>query len=380
MRILHFLLGRCNPDSPNGVDKTVYFLSKAQAALGNRVGVFSLTPKPPIFIPGVLVKTYQPSRISFRLPNSLLRELLKWQPDVVHLHSVYSPPNTVLSRWLHKQGIPYVKTPHGGLSRYVLRRRWYLKVPYRSLFELPTLNHALFIHAVDDAEDIRNYGVRKPIVTTPNGLDLTVIPTNLNKESLNSHFPQLRGKRVFLFLGRLDPLHKGLDLLFEGFALAQVEDTVLVLVGPDWRGGKKTLEALARKLSVASRVVFAGPVYQKKKFDFLAGTDVFVHSSRWEGVAFSVLEAAAVGKPCLVTHAADPCGMLERYQAGIIVEPQGAKIAQGIRQLAAKSADELQAMGARARQMVGVEFSWERIAKVLTEAYVTPPSMLDNSG
>ena len=380
MRILHFLHGRCNPDSANGVDKTVYFLSTAQAALGNRVAVFSLTRKPPILIPGVLVKTYPPSRISFRLPNSLLRQLLKWQPDVVHLHSVYLPPNAVLSRWLHKKGIPYVTTPHGGLSRYGLRRRWYLKVPYRLLFELPALNCSLFIHAVTDANDIQNYGVRTPIVTAPNGLDLAVIPPNLNTNSLKSLFPQLRGKRVLLFLGRLDPFHKGLDLLLEGFALAQVEDAVLVLVGPDWRGGKKTLEALAGKLGVASRVVFAGPVYQKKKFDFLASTDVFVHCSRWEGIAFAVLEAAAVGRPCLVTRAADPCGMLERYQAGIVVESQASKIAKGIRQLANKSSGELQAMGASARQMVEVEFSWERIAKVLTEAYVAPPSMLDGSG
>lgn len=75
MRIVHFTLGRCNPDSANGVDKTVYYLSKTQAALGNAVTVFSLTVKSPIPIQGVAVKTYSPKGFPFIPPKPLLRNL-----------------------------------------------------------------------------------------------------------------------------------------------------------------------------------------------------------------------------------------------------------------------------------------------------------------
>jgi len=372
MRIAHFIVGRCNPDSANGVDKTVYYLSKAQAKFGHIVAVFSLTDKAPKDIPVVLVKIYSPIRFPFRLPKSLLLDLYEWQPNLVHLHSVYTPPNVALASWLHKQGIPYVVTPHGGLSPYVLRRRWHLKAPYRLLFELPTLNRALFVHAVADVENIKNYGVRVPIVTAPNGMDLTMIPTNLNKELLAHHFPQVHGKRVFLFLGRLDPLHKGLDLLIEGFSLAQIEDASLVLVGPDWQGSRRALETLSHELGIASQVIFTGPVYGKEKFDFLASADVFVHTSRWEaGVPFSVLEATAVAKPCLTTVAADPSAMLFRYQAGIIVSSEGRDIAKGLKQLAIMSTTDLQVIGERAREMVKTEFSWRKTALILTEAYTT---------
>jgi len=57
MRIAHVLLGRCNPDSANGVDKTVYYLAHHQASLGSQVAVFSLTVKEPIPIPGAEVRT-----------------------------------------------------------------------------------------------------------------------------------------------------------------------------------------------------------------------------------------------------------------------------------------------------------------------------------
>ena len=55
LRIAHFILGRCNPDSANGVDQAVYHFARTQAALGHPVAVFSLTEKPALPIPGVTV-------------------------------------------------------------------------------------------------------------------------------------------------------------------------------------------------------------------------------------------------------------------------------------------------------------------------------------
>ena len=44
--------------------------------------------------------------------------------------------------------------------------------------------------------------------------------------------PWLRGRQVFMFIGRLDPWQKGLDLLIEAFARAALRDAAaLVLVG-----------------------------------------------------------------------------------------------------------------------------------------------------
>ena len=53
MKILHFIEGRCNPDTANGVDKTIYFLTRELAALGHEVHLISETKKDPIEIPGV---------------------------------------------------------------------------------------------------------------------------------------------------------------------------------------------------------------------------------------------------------------------------------------------------------------------------------------
>src|SRR5215207_1500367 len=176
MRVAHFMVGRCNPDSANGIDKSVYYLSAAQAALGHDVSVFSVSPKPAIPIPGVEARTYAPPR-KLNLPaRSLWRNLRDWHPDVVHIHSIYVPANALLARGLRHQGIPYVITPHGATCEQVLQRRPYVKRPYRALVERPTLNRAAFVHAIADQRSISDYGVISPVVVAPNGIDPESVP------------------------------------------------------------------------------------------------------------------------------------------------------------------------------------------------------------
>jgi glycosyltransferase involved in cell wall biosynthesis len=83
----------------------------------------------------------------------------------------------------------------------------------------------------------------------------------------------------------------------------------------------------------------------------------------------AVLEAAACARPCLVSPAANPGGLVERCGAGIEVQPDAASIADGLARLARLSEAELRAMGVNARAMVAREFSWPRTAGIIMEAY-----------
>lgn len=369
MKIVHFLLGRCNPDTANGLEKTVYHLVKNQAELGHEVSLLSVTPKEEIPIKGVYVKHFSPSSIPFVLPKNLLRELLSLKPDVVHLHSSYVPMNYTLAKSLVKNKIPYTITPNGGLAQTILKRRWYLKRPYRAFCELPVLNKANFVHSVGDTENIKKYGVKSPVLTAPNGIDLEEIPGQLNPNYLVEKLPEIAGKKIILFLGRLDPVHKGLDLLLQAFAKAALENHVLVLAGPDFKGLKQEIIALTSQLKLDNQVFILDPIYGKEKFDLLASADVFVHTSRWEGLPFSVLEACAVGKPILVTPAANPFGKVKEYDAGILSEPDIEEITRALKELEKINDEELLEMGNNSREMIAKEFSWMTIAQKLDVFY-----------
>jgi glycosyltransferase involved in cell wall biosynthesis len=382
-------MGRCNPDSANGVDKTIYHLSRTQAALGHRVGVFSITDKPAIPIPGVEVRPYSPllpflggrigdvlfNRSPLNLPRRLVADLLAWDPTVVHFHFVHIGQAIRLARHVELAGIPYCVSLHGGLAVEAQRRRRVAKRAFAALFERRYLNGATFLHAVSDL-DVQGafaYGVNNRFAVAPNCIDPGDIPQLLDPTILQRRFPTLRDRRIFLYLGRLDPQQKGLDLLVQAWAdfrHAGGDETALVLVGPNWRGGKDRLERLARHLGVRESVLFIGPASGSEKWSLLTAADVFVHPSRWEaGVPFAVLEALVAGTPVLLTRAADPDGLVERDRAGILVEAETTSISAALGQASAWDSTDLRERGSAARRLVDREFRWELTAEKLLEQY-----------
>ena len=367
MRIVHFLLGRCNPDSANGVDKTVYYLSKHQAALGHDVAVFSFTSKSALPIPGVSVKTYPPRKFPVSLPRNLVRDLYDWQPDIVHFHSLHIPLFIRLGCLLSSLKIPYCVTPHHTLSPIARRRRWLLKTSIWYIGEKQFVEGAIFIHAISKVDLIgaRKLGITTPVIIAPNGLDLSCIPSSrVDKD-------EVKGQgRILKFLGRFQIDMKGLDLLLTALHECKKYDIRLMLGGRDWKGGSKKIRKLVNRYKLGDQVVILGYLSSDEKWKFLGSGGAFVHTSRWEaGIPFSVLEAMGMGLPCLLTTAADPMGKVAEHGAGLVVEPTVEAISEGIRRIVEMTDDELKTMGKRARLLVETQFNWKSTAQKLIEAY-----------
>jgi glycosyltransferase involved in cell wall biosynthesis len=375
MKIIHIFPHVLNPDRADGVAKGVYYLSQSQGKAGHRVYVYSLKGKTRVLPNGQRVDAFAPARHPFAPPPDLTKAIEAVEPDVVHLHSVFVPANVALGRWLRRAGIKYAVSPHGGLSPSGLKRRGILKRVFKLFLEGLYWDRASFVHATSDTEAdfIKRYGIKAPVVLAPHGCDSGDWPEpwSLDTGYLEAAYPQAKEKLVFLFLGRLDPFHKGLDILLEAYSSVPEirERSLLILVGPDWRGRGSTLGPLVRALGLEEKVIFAGPRYGKEKFDLLARCDIFVHPSRWEGMPFSVLEALAMGKPCLITRAVDFGDFFLKYHVGLQVDASGDALAHAIRWFASLPPGELRAMGAAAREAALQEFTWTRTAATLCEAY-----------
>jgi glycosyltransferase involved in cell wall biosynthesis len=386
LRIAHVVNEPFGVQVANGVQHVVYCLARAQAESDRSVAVFSRDDRTSYVLrDGArssehrLSENIRPGHrrplvqrlLSRYVERNLSEDVVAWQPDVVHFHSMHILRNVVLADSLCRAGIPYCVTPHGALFPIALERNRFRKLVVAMLVERHYLNGALFIHAVspNEVEAVRRYGVSRPVVVVPNGLPPEAFVRPSRPEALYDAHPWLRDRRVFMFIGRLDPWQKGLDLLIEAFRAAGLHDAGLVLVGPDFRGSHRTLATLADRLGISSQLVFTGPVFGDDRANLLAAADVFVHPSRWEGLSLSVLAAAAAGKPCLITRAADPLGELERAQAAFVVEASVSSIAGGLSRAATLDSRELQMMGARARQVADAHFMWPAIAGRLVEAY-----------
>ena len=383
LRVAHVINEPFRPEGASGVQQVVYCLAWAQAAGGHAVAVFSRTNGSHFLGNGeaplasrttgpVIAATSPRSWIIGRyLERGLVEDVVRWRPDVVHFHSIHIPQNVALAGYLDRVGLPYCVTVHGGLFPQALRRGRLKKALFTIAFERRYLNGARFIHAVSpgEIEAIRRHGVRRPVVVVPNGVPPEDGVAGSRPGTLAAEHPVLRGRRVFLFLGRLDPWQKGLDLLIDAFARARLPDAALVLAGPDRDGSRRALASRAQRAGISSQLVLKDAVFGEDRASLLAAADVFVHPSRWEGLSLSVLTAAAAGKPCLITREADPLGELERMRAAVIVEPSVASIAAGLQRIAALDGDQLREMGERARRVAEAQFAWPSIAARLVDAY-----------
>lgn len=125
--------------------------------------------------------------------------------------------------------------------------------------------------------------------------------------------------------------------------------------GPD----RDDLMLLARRLGVADRVTFMGSQPHAVIADWLAAADVMVLASRSEGLANGWVEALACGTPIVITDAGGAREVIDRPEAGRIVDADPQAIAAAIADIVAQDYDRATVAAAADR------FSWEANAAAL---------------
>lgn len=103
---------------------------------------------------------------------------------------------------------------------------------------------------------------------------------------------------VLLAVGRLKP-QKDFHTLIQAFAQVKqnVGDVRLIILGEGPQ--QQELEQLAVELGIRADIDFAG--FQSNPYAFMATADLFVSSSRYEGLSNALIEALALGKTIVAT-------------------------------------------------------------------------------
>ena len=113
-------------------------------------------------------------------------------------------------------------------------------------------------------------------------------------------FPQLKNKRVLLYLGRFHE-KKGVDLLLDAWKKCQKEDQVLVLAGPEVKD--RHFKILMEKSQNDKKdIVWTGMLKGERKWAILRIADALILPSHQENFGMVVAEAMAVGKPVYLTN------------------------------------------------------------------------------
>ena len=157
-----------------------------------------------------------------------------------------------------------------------------------------------------------------------------------------------RGRRV-VAAGRLAP-EKNYPALIR--AAARMPDVAIQILGTGPH--EEMLKALADKLGVTDRVSFLGHRPRKEAFELLAAGDVFVQPSLFEGHSVSLIEAAKLNLPLVVSNVPSQIEGItatDGTRCGIAVEVHDdAALAETIQSLLDDSA-QLEHWTARARHL-----------------------------
>src|ERR1035441_9328819 len=163
-------------------------------------------------------------------------------------------------RWV---GVPYIVTSHGQLS-FQTPWRWLKKFVYLNLVNRGPLRaaglHALTKFAAQRAKYLLPT-FHGDVLVQGNLVDLR----NLGGSTIasRSDYGIPNDACVLGFLGRLDVHVKGLGLLVEAFSCLPSDRFRLLLIGPDWNGGKAELELQAERFGCKDRIHFTGAIDRK---------------------------------------------------------------------------------------------------------------------
>jgi glycosyltransferase involved in cell wall biosynthesis len=190
-------------------------------------------------------------------------------------------------------------------------------------------------------------------------------PGNELREFLE-HYPELRGKRLALFMGRIHQ-KKGCDLLIEAFAkvLGQQADWHLVMAGPDQVGWREELNFRAAELGIAPRIIWTGMLGGPMKWGALRAAEIFVLPSHQENFGIAVAEALAAGVPTLISNKVNIWREIEADGAGIAAEDTLQGTCGLLQSYLALPGGKQQAMRQAARNCFEARFEIKKAAETL---------------
>lgn len=319
---------------------------------------------------GITVVTLdQFGRFDLRLLRGLRDTFQSFQPAIIHTHGIKANFfSRLASRGLK---IPLLTTVHSSLRYDYASPLAYAIV---SMMERGTRQWNRHYIAISEAlaSILRGQGIpARDISVIYNGMDLSPYRQSHSREADRS---RMRAEwdipaDAFLFgtVARFVPV-KGLPVLVDAFAKLQKDtdsSSYLVLVGdgPEREG----LEHQVRELGLGSRVRFAG--FRQDIPACLNACDSFVHSSFYEGLGYTIIEAMAAEVPVIASNVGGVKEFVFHEQTGLVVEPGDSSALSSAMGQLMESAQLREDMVKRALEKVESSFTIEQMTEKILALY-----------
>lgn len=246
--------------------------------------------------------------------------------DALIVHGIWQYQSQAVHLSWARTGVPYFVFVHGALDPW-FARQYRLKNAKKSLywrlFERRAVRDARAVLFTSEDERLLANASFTPYRATEAVVPIGIEeppgdPETQHKAFLCAH-PNLSGKRLLLFLGRLHQ-KKGCELLLRAFAELSSRDESLHLVfaGPSEGATASSLTATAHHLGVGERTTCTGMLTGDLKWGAFRAADAFVLPSHSENFGIAVVEALACGVPVLLSDKVNIWREIEGSGAGLV--------------------------------------------------------------
>jgi glycosyltransferase involved in cell wall biosynthesis len=290
---------------------------------------------------------------------------------LIHNHGIWMFPNHYAAAAARQHHKPLITSPRGMLGSWALSYHSFPKKILWHLREKHDLHSVTAFHATSHAEarDIRRLGFSQPIAVIPNGVDIPNQPL-LDRAILENKIPQLKTKRLALFLSRIHPKKGVLELVDAWATLPQElrQTWLLVIAGPDLTNHLPQVQSRIHSHQLNDSIQLHPPVSGSLKHALLDQAELFVLPSHEENFGIVVAEALAHGTPVIATHGT-PWEMLSTDRCGWWIPLSVETLGQTLQSALQLSSTDLSTMGQRGQATVAQHFSWPALAQKMASFY-----------
>lgn len=313
------------PAHAGGLESVVRLLAQGQQSLGNHVTVVTVVE------PGAADHPFVTALAGDGIESAVVRVgakgyLREWRslrglmrqlkPDVVHTHGYRS--DVIGGLAAVSAGIPRVTTVHGFTGGDAKNRanEWLQIRSYHAFSAVVAVSQAI-------VQRLKRAGVRDSLIRTiPNAIDprRQTVPRSEARARIGASSDEF----VIGWVGRMTS-EKGLDVLVD--ALRNVEQpfkAIFIGDGPD----RAKLDGRIATLGIESSIRWTGIVPDAASL--FSAFDVFVLSSRTEGIPIVLLEAMRANVPIVATRVGGVPEMLGDSEALLVPSEQPTALAAAI--------------------------------------------------
>lgn len=263
--------------------------------------------------------------------------LKKYAKDYEIVIEDFAPWNPVFSRLFHKKTILQIHHKEGV---NILKKYFLAGLPFYLIekFYPKKFNNIIAV----SKETMCKFDLNVKVI--PNGISEVLIRA---ENKIGDYLG---------FIGRIDIYNKGLDLLLRAVKKLEIK----VLIAGKGKDVVK-LKEMIKNLNLTHKIDYIGYLSETEKISFMSNAKFILMPSRFEGQGIVALEAAALGKPLIVSDIPELRYVTENGFGISFRSEDVESLKQAIKYLL-DNENLIEKMGHRGRQYAA-QFTWDRIAE-----------------